>query len=259
MSLRQDLIAELKGVRSRRQEGSSVIYENLNIWHVTDYQLLLIKPLFSAANDEFSELFYNVDSDVFLKWSLSLDGFVEISTGNLYLSTSFNEDFEGGVLPAGWTVVDGGENDWEVGTAAFASGSNGLYISNDAGVSNVYSSVGLGLDVSHVYVDIDLPAAASNELVLEFDWRCEAEVGFDFGSVFKTLTSFNPVANVENPGVDQIGQSEYNNQSVFVKERIDLPLVDAGTTKRFIWSWRNDISVQNQPPMAIDNVKILFS
>jgi len=253
-TIREQLLATIYPKVSPRLEGNNAKEEFHNRFLIRDDEIQTIVSILSG--NPFSDLFYNVETDKWLRWDLELNSLVDFA-GELYLAIDFQENFEGGVLPAGWTVVNGGENDWNVGTAAASEGTNGLYISNDAGVSNVYSSIGAGLDVSHVYVDIALPVA-SNQLILEFDWRCEAEVGFDWGSVYKTLPAFTPTANVENPAIDQIGQSEYNNQSVFDTERINLPLVDGGTTKRFIWSWRNDTTVENQPPMAIDNVKILF-
>ncbi len=257
MSVRQDLIAVLNGHTSRRNEVNGIIYEGLNIWNVRDNELSEVRTILSGL--EFSELFYNVESDTFLVWDKDLNGFIDLKTNEEYLMTSFFDDFESGSFATkGWVTVDGGENDWEIGTAAKESGTFGAYISNDGGTNNQYSSVGGAVDRSHLYVDILLPNAL-NKIILEFDWRCEAEVGFDYGRVFNELTSYNPAPNVAVPIGSIIGQNEYNNQSVFTSERIELPIGQAGTTRRLIWSWRNDSTVENQPPMAIDNVKILFS
>jgi hypothetical protein len=184
---------------------------------------------------------------------------ITLSTGSLVLNTDFNEDFESGSLATnGWVKVDGGENDFEIGSAEIANGSFGVYVSNNGGTSATYSSVGGGLDVSHIYIDILMPAATT-DLILQFDWKCEAEVGFDWGSVYNAPTSVTPVANTAISGIYQIGQSEYNDQSTYTTEQISLPVGQAGTTRRIIFSWRNDTSVENQPPMCIDNVKILFA
>jgi len=60
-------------------------------------------------------------------------------------------------------------------------------------------------------------------------------------------------------GIYTVGQAQYNNQSVFTTENIDLDTANAGTTRRIIFSWRNDTSVEDQPPMGIDNVKLLWA
>jgi len=158
-------------------------------------------------------------------------------------------------------AVLGGENDWFVDTATSSTGTYSLYISTNGGTTNSYSSVGGGLDVSHAYLDIELPPVAPAILRLQFDWRCEGEVGFDYANVFNGLTSFTPIGDtevVDGVDADLIGKAEYNDQSSWTTEQIDIPLAQVGTTRRFIWSWRNDSFVEGQPPIAIDNVKIIY-
>jgi hypothetical protein len=243
----------------RNGDGSHIVGNSLIQYFVNHYELGLILGILGATADEFTEEFYNVADKTYLIWDANQQKFVNKVTGEDYFIEILVDDFESGDFTGGpWSVVDGGENDWKVGTAAVASGSNGAYISNDGGTSNNYTSIGGPLDVSHMYVDILLPNA-SNELKIQFDWRCEAEAGFDYGNVFNATTGTTPVANTEVAGGLLIGQAEYNDQSVFATEEIDIPLAQGGTTRRFIFSWRNDSTVQNQPPMAIDNLKILYS
>lgn len=256
-SIREQIIAAVYPKESKLLEGNAAIIENMNCILVRDNELLEIHSILTGL--DYSGLFYNVDAHIYIKWDVGIDGFVKLN-GDIYGAVIYLADFESGSLPSGWAFVNGGENDWIVGTAAKSSGTYGLYISNDGGATNAYSSVGAGLDVSHVYFDVDLPGSvSSNFLVL--DWRCEAEIGYDYAQVFSCPTTFTPTANVEVvDGVDGdlIGSVEYNDQSQFANETIELPSAIMGTTRRFIFSWRNDTSVQNQPPMAIDNVKIVY-
>lgn len=254
-TIREEIINVLVPKESKLGNSNASVLENVDLWYVRDNELIQIYPFLTGK--EYSGLFYNVDAKNFIKWDVDIDGFV-ILNESLYGAVYYSENFEGGVLPADWTLVNGGENNWVVGTAAASTGTYGLYISNDAGVSNVYSSVGAALDVSHAYVDIDLPSAATNFLRLVIDWRCEGEVGFDYAQIFDAPTSVTPVANAEVSATYLIGSSEYNNQSIFTTEALDLPIGEAGTTRRFIFSWRNDNTVENQPPMAIDNIKIIY-
>ena len=170
----------------------------------------------------------------------------------------FFETFEGGnFTDKGWVTVNGGENNWIVGTDEKASGTYGAYISKTGGNAN-YGSQGAGLDVSHVYKDILMPAGPLSQLIIEFDWKCEGEVNFDGANVFNKPTSFTPVANTEVVG-DEVGLGQYNDQSIFIPEQIELDTALAGTTRRIIISWRNDTSIENNPPMCFDNFKILYN
>lgn len=257
MGLTKDILEVLNGKLSKLGELNAAVAENSNIIYVRDNELLEVATILSG--NPYAGLFYNVDSEKYILWNFEEDRFKQFVFED-YSTVYYKEDFEGGVLPAGWTVVDGGENDWEVGTAAASSGLFGLYISNDGGTTNQYSSVGAGLDVSHAYFDIDLPSGI-NAMFLVFDWRCEGEVGFDASQVFNCPTTFTPTANVEVvDGVDgdRIGKVQYNDQSTFVTELIEIPIGQAGTTRRFVFSWRNDSTIENQPPMAIDNVQIVY-
>ena len=210
-----------------------------------------------ALNPGTNELAYNSELGKYYFWDGSK--WREVSLGAELFLTHFEEDFEtGSFTDNGWVTVQGGENDWFVGTAAKASGTYGAYISTDGGTSNTYSSVGGSLDVSHLYIDILLPAGPLNSLVMEFDWRCEGEIGFDAMQIRNVPTTTTPVANTEL--VDPtIGLLQYNDQATFIQEQIALDTAQAGTTRRFVFSWRNDSSVENQPPICFDNFKILYN
>ena len=255
--IREQIEVLIEAKSDRNGDGSHLISQSLLQYQVNDFELSLIKPI--LMGNTFIEEFYNINNNTHLIWDSVLQNFVNKTTGEQYLIEVLIDDFESGDFSgAAWNIVDGGENDWKVGTDAVDSGTYGAYISNDAGVNNQYSSIGGGLDVSHMYIDIALPNATS-EIFLKFDWRCEAEIGFDYGNIFNATVGTVPTANSEVSGTFEIGQSQYNDQSTFIEEMISIPIGQAGTTRRFIFSWRNDTSVQNQPPMAIDNIKILYS
>jgi len=257
MSLRQDIIAVLNGHESRRGEGNGAIYENQNVYNIRDNEIEELKTILNG--EQFSEHFYNVESDRILVWRNDINNFVDLATGLVYYATLFFEDFESGSLATnGWVKVDGGENDWEIGGAAKQSGNFGLYVSNDGGATNTYSSVGGGQDVSHVYIDIDIPSSAT-DIFIEFDWRCEGRIFQDRGTLNSCPTSVNPAANVELSDIYRIGNNEYNDQGVFGFIRVPVDAAIAGTTRRFVFSWRNNATLEIQPPMAIDNFRIIYA
>lgn len=257
-SNREDLDALIRAKRDPNGSGSNIKWNSLGQYLVNEEELTAIKDFLGTIGDTFTEEFYNIENETYLIWNANEQRFVNKVTGEDYYIEILIDDFESGDFTgAPWVLANGGENDWEVGTAAVAEGTYGAYISNDGGTSNVYSSIGGGLDVSHLYIDIPMPNATS-ELILSFDWRCEGEVGFDYSNVFDVTTGTTPLANTEL-GAGLVGQSQYNDQSTFTKEQISLPIGEAGTTRRIVFSWRNDTFIENQPPMAIDNVKILYS
>jgi hypothetical protein len=244
-----------------KDQDGNVITDPLKVYALTVDQVtaetVTTSEMFALTGVNNGHTVFNSDEDKLCYWN----GTVWIGVdGNIILEVFFVEDFESGSFATNsWVTINGGENDWFVGTDEKSTGTYGAYISTDGGTTASYSSVGGTLDVSHLYKELTLPSAATS-LSLEFDWQCEAEVSYDYAQIFICDTSVTPVANtslVDNgTTIIQIGSTEYNNQSIFTTETINLPLGMAGTNKRIVISWRNDNTVENQPPMCIDNIKI---
>ena len=195
-----------------------------------------------------------------------------------YNTASSNvETWEGGTFTNnGWTVVDdpGTVNKWVVGTAEQSpsgeTGSYAAYVSDNGGSSANYTITDLG--ITHFYKDFTFTSAST----LSFYWKCWAEnaagsTQYDYGTVVIADTSTTPAANSEVSttqasagGNGRIGSTtnlgKFNegyggSDSNWRFESIDLSSY-AGLTKRLIFTWRNDGSVGDQPPMVIDNIKI---
>ena len=161
----------------------------------------------------------------------------------------FSENFEG--LTHAFTVVNGTQtNQWRLGTATAFEGTRSMYISNDAGVSNRYSNTS---SVVHLYTDITFPMS-DEPFLLRFRWRCEGESSFDDLSVRLISTSTIPSAGntLSASGVTFVrgGATTWNLATV------TIPASNSGTTGRLVFSWRNDASVNNPPPAAIDDISI---
>ena len=168
----------------------------------------------------------------------------------------FTEDFESGsFITNSWTVANNGTNDWYVGTAEKYEGSYGAYVSNDGGTTATYTIN--NTEVSHFYKDFAIPVGTT-ELQLTFWWKCEGELNYDFGAIYKTTTAVTPVAGTEVNSSFKIGEIQYNNNNSWSEEAIPLGNEDAGTTIRLIFSWRNDSSVGTQPPMCIDLITLNY-
>ncbi len=163
------------------------------------------------------------------------------------------EDFEDGWLD--WVTVNTGQtNKWELGTATSYRNSYSAYISSNFGATHSYNPN--SGSYSHFYHDVKFPANMDG-MKLKFQYQCAGEAGFDYLTVHITDTSFTPVAGTSFSD-GQIG-SPYHSSPDWQLVTIDLDPAWANQTKRLIFSWRNDSGGGNQPPAAIDNIRIYAS
>ncbi|MFP9100203.1 choice-of-anchor L domain-containing protein, partial [Flavobacterium sp. RHBU_24] len=175
------------------------------------------------------------------------------STTQVPADLDFATNFE--TANNGFTTVNGTQtNKWVLGTATFNSPTHALYISNDGGVSNNYTNN--SASVVQAYRDINIPAGAT-QINLNFDWKGLGETGSDFIRVWNTPTSYAPVAGTQttaNTERVQIGGNlSGNNNWTNFNNNIDVSEW-AGTTRRFVFEWRNDGGFGTNPAGAIDNV-----
>ncbi len=166
-------------------------------------------------------------------------------------SFPFTENFEGGNFN-NWIVVNGTQtNQWAVGTATNNGGSYSAYVSNDGGITNAYTIT--ATSVTHFYRDITFPS--SGEFHLAFNWKGVGETSlYDYLRVFLVDVTTTPVAGTLLTS-GQIG-SDYYNQATWQSVDLTFASGNLGTTKRLVFSWRNDLSLGTQPPAAIDNIQI---
>ncbi|MGG5601255.1 fibronectin type III domain-containing protein [Myroides sp. C8-3] len=150
-------------------------------------------------------------------------------------------------------------NKWHIGTAVNNGGTSSLYISNDDGVTNQYSTS--TTQVSHIYKDFTIPADAE-EIEVQFDWRSVGD-GSDGFSVWVVPVNFMPVAGSEiTISADRVrlGRTMYNLNQAFITERMVVNASDfAGQMVRLVFQWKNNDWAGTQPPAAIDNLKLLYS
>jgi len=188
------------------------------------------------------------DGGLYSTWA----GPYTFTTGQVPATLPYFENFEAGNMDD-WTVVNGTQtNAWYVGDATAYQSSYSVYISNDNGISNTYTN-----DVSsvvHFYRDITFPGGP-NPVGLNFAWKANAESCCDYLRVFLVDLSTQPVAGVVLSSANQIGGT-YNIESDWVIGNIELDPAVNGTTKRLVFSWRNDGSVGTDPPAAVDNISL---
>ncbi|WP_413511030.1 fibronectin type III domain-containing protein [Myroides odoratus] len=167
------------------------------------------------------------------------------------------ENFEG---DASFAYTNHTTNKWHVGNAANNGGTKALYISNDNGTTNAYTTD--GAQVSQTYKDINIPTGTT-EVAINFDWRCVGEgtsTMYDYFRVWIVPTTFTPTAGTQiTAATDRIrlGRTEYNGNNAFLREQlIQNVTAFAGQTMRLVFEWRQDGSGGTQPPAAIDNLEV---
>lgn len=160
-----------------------------------------------------------------------------------------------------WEYSNAAVNQWHIGTAVSQSGTRALYISNDGGSSNVYTS-SAATSQSMAYRSVTL---AAGEYDLNFNWRCYGEGDYDFMRVFLCPDSEN-LANVSFSGSESamtttptgwldLSNGKLNQQTSWQSASYTFQVAAAGDYK-LVFLWYNDNSVGSNPPAAIDNVQL---
>ncbi|UFH33734.1 fibronectin type III domain-containing protein [Chryseobacterium sp. C-71] len=173
----------------------------------------------------------------------------------------YTQNFTG---PNDFGFVNGNqENKWYYGAAA-GNPANAIYISNDNGVTNIYSTSTTTTNVSHAYRDLAVPAGttAASPAILTFDWRAFGEgTTWDYLRVWLVPASFQPVAGTQiTAGTGRVQIGQFNQQATwqnYINTNVNLTAY-AGATMRLVFEWRNDTGGGTQPPAAVDNINLLI-
>lgn len=175
------------------------------------------------------------------------------------------EDFENGGVE--WSILNGNNiNQWVVGSAVSESGTQSLYVSQDAGANNTYNITSISL--SQAYRDIAFPAT-DGEIQLTFNWRNIGENNWDYIQAWLVPIDFipgsgNSLANQITPNLTGSPLTQRINLTGNLQGQGNwqtwqglIPAIYEGNSARLVFQWRNDGSIGTQPPGAIDNVNII--
>lgn len=181
------------------------------------------------------------------------------TTSQIPATLNYTEGFEGANE---WSLVNGSQaNKWFVGTATSNTGTQSLYISDNASGSTYSYNIG-SLSVVQAYRDIAIPDGTT-VAELSFDWKAVGEgtnTKYDYLRVWIVPTTFVPQAGTQitaGNGRIQVGGyfNQQQNYSTFFNPTFDLSSF-AGQNMRLVFEWRNDDSMGAQPPASIDNVYV---
>jgi hypothetical protein len=154
------------------------------------------------------------------------------TTTQIPANLNYSEDFEG---PLNWTLVNGTQtNQWFYGTAVSNSPTHSLYVTNNAGVSNAYTTS--SSSVVHAYRDVLICLAVT--MAVNYDWRNQGETGWDYVRLWSTPVTYSPVAGTQTTAVNANYVNHSGNLVGNANWTTNTHLVDvsayAGTVRRFI-------------------------
>lgn len=185
---------------------------------------------------------------------------VEFTTMNNIPEFPYICGFEDAEENGAWIFADKGEDvKFIVGTNSnnsVSSGDNALYVADATGVYSYYD-----YGSANVYAYRTL-LFAPGDYQMSFEWKCNGEGENDFGRVFLA-----PI-NIYVSAGTKIGASELDEKYIRLHESDKLSgstvwkkenkviSVDKATNYYLIVQWSNDVSGAQNPPLAIDNIRI---
>ncbi|MBO7651763.1 MAG: T9SS type A sorting domain-containing protein [Bacteroidales bacterium] len=169
--------------------------------------------------------------------------------------------FEDATENTSWILLNGTHtNKWYIGTASNNGGANGLYVSNDNGVTNAYTISA----ASNVYAYRSINIPSTTEYFISFDWMAKGESCCDYLRAFLVPTSVVINVNQENgittntttpDGWYDISEIVKMNDVTEWQHSEKVMTINSGFYN-LVFYWRNDGSVGTNPPASIDNINI---
>ncbi|MBR3859611.1 MAG: fibronectin type III domain-containing protein, partial [Bacteroidaceae bacterium] len=161
-----------------------------------------------------------------------------------------------------WDFIQAGQNNyWVVGNAVSNSGSQSLYVTND-GSTNSYSGT-----ESYSFATRTFNLQPGN-YICSYDWKCNGESSFDFiraalvpasvSIVAGGYCGFDNASAMPAGSIALDGGYRQNLQTSWQTQITEFTLSGAGSYN-LVFLWRNDGSVYNLPPAAIDNVSLMLN
>ena len=160
-----------------------------------------------------------------------------------------------------WMLLNGtATNKWYIDSAVASTGSQSLYISDNNGVSNTYSITSTSYALAYKLFQFD----SIGDYAISYDWHADGESSLDFIRVALVPGTYEFQANATN-GISSSslpsgwialdGGSKLNLNGNW-QNHSEVFSISTASNYYVLFYWRNDGSVGNNPPGAIDNVQI---
>ena len=183
-------------------------------------------------------------------------------TTQVPVTAPFADDFEAGNT---WALINGSlTNAWVHGDAAYAGESgHALYISNDGGATNAYTTDDAA---AMVYATKLINIAEAGSYTFSYDWKANGESSYDFLRVALVPSSVALSAATSRPAglsssdvpagwIALDGGSKLNLDTAWQHVSLEMPIDSVGLYN-VVLAWRNDGSGGSQTPAAVDNFSI---
>lgn len=168
--------------------------------------------------------------------------------------TAFSETFES---VNSLTLVNGTQtNKWLRGSANQCNGAFSLFISNNG---SAYAYTNTSASTVHAYFDVAIPAGSTNIQIL-FNRKLAGEASFDYLQSWSCINTFAPTAgNLVTANSNRVLLGTLQGVTTCATTTYNVANSVAGTTRRFIFTWRNDNSAGTNPPALIDNIIVRYT
>lgn len=192
---------------------------------------------------------------------------VTFRTGNLAMGMPYVCTFEDTLQNAMWALENGNNpNRWVIGTATSNGGTRSLYVSNDNGISNNYTTASADA-VDYAFVTLNL--TDTGDYGYSFDWKCQGESIYDFlraalvpNSEPLTAGTFLPsqLSAVSMPAswIPLDGGHKLNLQPLW-QTRTDVARIHTPGVYNMVFIFRCNSGGGATPPPAVDNINMGFS
>ncbi|MDY4789766.1 MAG: choice-of-anchor J domain-containing protein, partial [Bacteroidales bacterium] len=174
----------------------------------------------------------------------------------------FTSNFEDTILDTVWTIENGtSTNKWYIG----APGANdsdptdgiderGLYISNDNGLTNTYTT---STTTTVIFASTVIEFDNSTAFELSFDWANYGEGSWDNIKVYLLPLGVTLVPGTEPSASYMITPTYLAGQSSYQSFTRALDASYGNAIKRLVFAWKNDTGGGTQPPGRVDNISFV--
>lgn len=200
-------------------------------------------------------------------------GFIFNTNGQTtIIDPSTDGGFETGTTFAanGWTVVNGGTNQWVCNTGATAgfSGARCAYITNNtAGTPPPHTYNNAAAGAVHLYRDVTFPSGETN-ITFSFSIRMTGETGYDRLLVYISNAAPGAAPTSGTPASSTTALTGYTLLSTeaaaasWTSRTVAISAAQAGngasaSTRRILFVWQNDGNTGTNPPVGIDNISLV--
>ena len=184
---------------------------------------------------------------------------VSVTLPNNTTPLPYEQDFENVENISEWTFVSSANNGWAVGSAVnnTTGGSNSLYVSNDYGETNAYTSPSM-YEGEYVYATMNVEFGEGTGFALSYDWKAGGSYE-NYMNVYLIpidLELFNTSAPVSSYKINS--DTQYGEMS-WTRDTIVLDGSYANKVMKLVFMWKSygswDGTTYN-PPAAVDNISL---